>query len=53
MDEVRKRYLLTECLLLKYTNNFQHTDFHLAQTVSDSPINNVCGYRIKPKLVTT
>jgi len=52
MDEVGKRYLLTELLLLKCTNNFLYTDFHLAQTVSDSPINNVCGYRIKSKPVT-
>lgn len=52
MDEARKRYLLTEFLSHKYTINFQHTDFHLAQTISDSPVNNVCGYRIKSKPVT-
>jgi len=52
MDGARKRYLLTEFLFLKYTNNFQYTDFHLAQTVSDSPVNNVCGCRIKSKPVS-
>jgi hypothetical protein len=52
MDETQKRYLLSEFLHLKYTNNFKHTDFHLAQTVSDSPVNNVCGYRITSKPVT-
>jgi hypothetical protein len=52
MDEAWKWYLLTEFLLLKCTNNFQHTDFHLAQIVSVSPVNNVCGYGIKSKPVT-
>lgn len=52
MDEAWKRYLLTEFLLLKCTTNFQHTDFHIAQTVSDSPVNNVCGYMVKSKPVT-